>query len=906
MFLDTFAYGEDEADRARKRGFLLGYLNSEVPQQDDREAVFLSDILQTWSYADQLNYEALFSAVSAVLALLLKTISSHIDFREHGNRLSKTLLRKEYIKLIDKGLSASKSKEHVISPCIRLLTEIISFDGGTAARTLYLHRDVTFKRLDTFLGMRKAPTGKPAEDQRRPSVRNNAVRYLVANLRLQSPAIKAEILEQGRTVRALFQDIRDDPSNVVREILQATKQDILRDLELPRSTKTRILTEWVLNRIATLYSYEEIAELDKGTDQQPTVRTAAHALLLEICTNADYGILVNQKVLCSSKADARSVGQGANQMYRILGASKALDGDNAGPPVKNDTLTSFLQGLRPYADSLQSALILAVFTVAPEMVTDYFANNRSFSFEPKLTATWIGYSAFLFSTMNLPIPDVYSQKHVSRAGLPLASVIIESTIPRVLNRKVMTHCLNHNSELISFFAIRLLVVAFEKLDKLIAILKPLSATEHDGPTVQGQRASSTLMKEFVNRCPEMKHVIAAYRKSSTEAAIFREAITRLLLMYYNVLPQTALEEKFDISTMLSVALTHKTTSTHPLDSNGGNLHSLELLNLLEIAEKSPDVRWWYKSGKSCVSNPLSRTCFDLDIDKALYSSSTELLKRHISNLPDEHIQIRIVLFSLTLESGLLTPDSTGASFDVLAFSLQGYQGWEASSALWKFLDDCIVRFLKKPINYYDMLTELASSLDLPDEGQDERSISLLHLVIQEQWPFLLKIASQSEALNVAAWISRYLNFSLHIGESKRLLKHVRDQVKGQIKDKECRALISKALKGSEDFTVRYKPRRVLTTVLKTEDLRNTRQTEEMSLLEGAEVPPPSQPRLEDDSHRGLQRWRTVDVREAVEEGRVGELVLCLCSQHEDIRKQTLTCLRSFLEALEVGLYQGII
>lgn len=280
-----------------------------------------------------------------------------------------------------------------------------------------------------------------------------------------------------------------------------------------------------------------------------------------------------------------------------------------------------------------------------------------------------------------------------------------------------------------------------------------------------------------------------------------------------------------------------------------------------------------------------------------------MLKRHVSCLPDDDTRTRSILLSLTLEAGLIKTNTAGSPFDVLASSLQASHDWKPSSRLWEFLDDCILRFLKKPVHYYDMFTALDVFPGSIGEDQDKPSISLFHLVVQEQWPFVLKAASHSEVLNIASWISRYLNFSLHIGESKSLLKYVRDRVKEQMKDKECRALISIALKGSEDFEARYKPRRIHKTLPKAEELEDIKQTGILSASEVAEVPPPSQPLPEDDSHRGLQRWRATDMRESVEDGAVGELVLCLCSQHEEIRKQALISLRSFLQMLEVGLCQ---
>jgi len=45
---------------------------------------------------------------------------------------------------VKRGLDAPKHKEFVISPCLRLATEVTSFDGGVLAREIYKRREQTF------------------------------------------------------------------------------------------------------------------------------------------------------------------------------------------------------------------------------------------------------------------------------------------------------------------------------------------------------------------------------------------------------------------------------------------------------------------------------------------------------------------------------------------------------------------------------------------------------------------------------------------------------------------------------------------------------------------------------------------------------------------------------------------
>ncbi len=103
----------------------------------------------------------------------------------------------------------------------------------------------------------------------------------------------------------------------------------------------------------------------------------------------------------------------------------------------------------------------------------------------------------------------------------------------------------------------------------------------------------------------MRYVIAGFRSCPKGSALQREAYTRLLAFYYRVIPQSALQEKFDVSIPLSEALMeygHMSTAKN-------STQKLELEHLLEIANFSPDMHWWHKSGmllkKSNSGFPLS-------------------------------------------------------------------------------------------------------------------------------------------------------------------------------------------------------------------------------------------------------------------------------------------------------------
>ena len=500
--------------------------------------------------------------------------------------LCKTLLQKEQISLFDRALSSKKPKEHVISPCLRLLTEILSFDGGSAAKSIYLYRDVTFKQLSIFLGMRKDSGGNL--DDRKPSVRNNALRYLFANLRLQDQSAKAEILAQGRIFRAVFQDIREDSPSVIGGIFDTLKKEVIEDESIPRLSKARLFTDWTLGRLATLYGYHED---DRNPDGLTNVEEMVHEFLLLLCTNADYGVLVLEHDL---RTDASKLDLEAADQFDTLLNSEAY---SKRKPIRNRMLAAFLQSLRPYANMLQHDLAIAIFQAAPELIADYFHKKKTFSFEPKLTATWVGYSMLVMSTINLPIPKQYLQLETNGSLISFpVSAVMENILPQPLTQKVLTRCLNQNADLITFFAVRILIVAFEKLEKALKVLKSSHHEHQNRSEGRGDQAASRLIAAFCQQCPDMKHAIAVFRSRTRENVMLREAVTRLLTLYYTIVPQLALENKFDISIALSVALQGHNPGAR--GSNAPGVQSLELDHLLYIARCSPDMDWWHKTGIS--------------------------------------------------------------------------------------------------------------------------------------------------------------------------------------------------------------------------------------------------------------------------------------------------------------------
>ena len=577
--MDAILYGDDAEDSQRKSTVLLEYLQSTVSKNDDNSSIAIPDVIQIWSFAVQSNHDSLLSAVPAILALLLKIISGSVTFRACGAQICKTLLQKEQIELLDRGLTASKNKDHLISPCLRLLTEIVSFDGGSSARGVYTQRNVTFKRLEIFLGMRSHSGLSKTVDRQKPSVRKNALRFLLSNLRVQDHATKADIISQPRLMRAVFQDLLEDSSEVIRELLKSIKNDVILDRTITRRHKSRLLTDWTLSQIIRLYEYDEDGDAQEG---QSSIIELVHEFLLLVCTTQDLGVLVEQQGWYPS--NLRATEQELFEPERSFQSSRwEVQGKhNDHAAVRNTTLASVLQGLRPYASVYHRQLTLAAFSAAPELIADYFFRRKTFSFEPKLSATWIGYASFLFDVVELPPPSTLHEYP------PSVPNVLESIIPQPMNQKTLARCFNQNISLITFFATRLMILTFEQLK---AVVQSWSLRQDDKWT----KAATDLIAAFCRRCPELRHVLHALRTVREEQVMLREALLRLISLYYRVTPQLALNEKFDVSILLSGAVQAYGAQKHRVEQS--RLYDLELNHLLAIAQRSPNIAWWQKPGR---------------------------------------------------------------------------------------------------------------------------------------------------------------------------------------------------------------------------------------------------------------------------------------------------------------------
>lgn len=271
-------------------------------------------------------------------------------------------------------------------------------------------------------------------------------------------------------------------------------------------------------------------------------------------------------------------------------------------------------------------------------------------------------------------------------------------------------------------------------------------------------------------------------------------------------------------------------------------------------------------------------------------------------ITDGHV--KALLRSIIEDTTILKQDTNYHHLDILVMSLQDCANTQASDSLFEFVDNCVLRCSRKPVKYYDDLNALISAIK-PSVGVEvnDCNIDLLLVTILDQWHFLVKSASTMTIEAVVRWLVRYFGLSMHTGSNMIVLSKFRDHFMNQVTDKKSRSLLKEALTKREKSSMHH-------------ELRETnRPTQDNSINLAVHLPssrpdPPKEfsvPELpvEGKDHPALRKWIQKETPEAIRDGAIGQLILCLCSKHEEIRKQAVDALRSFSGSLEVRFYPTV-
>ncbi|KIW33701.1 uncharacterized protein PV07_00529 [Cladophialophora immunda] len=854
---------EDSPDRARQLRALKKYC--EEQSSASHEQVDFPDLLSAWSNASQTNAEAALAAIPRSLTQFLKTISTHVDFRDFGISLCHSLLKRDQLRMIDRALSSPRSKEHLITPCLQLLTEIVSFDGGALASNVFSRRDYLYRRLDGILSQTPAAVAQGASF----ATYQAALDLVLANLKYLDPSSKSEFITHGKTIFLAIRHLSTLPAESVINTLKSLERSIIRDGTLSRQVKVRTFNSGVLSVLAKLYDYTT------GESGGPSVevRDALQQLLLQVCTTPK-GVLLAQSGWYPSGTNPEILGEDENMINLGLDSPFYFDDYSEKVPVKNGAISTFIQTLRPESDVLQADLIVAIFNAAAELVADYFTKKQKFLVPPGDDPRWRGQFAFLFSVVQLPVPPNCGWDEKLPLTPPPLSVVIESILPRPLERGTIGKCLRMNEDIMTISATRLLTVAFQKLESVLKVFDKAPSESH-----LWQQASRKLISLFVERIPPLSDIITTLQTLQDENEQVRALVLESIAAYHNVLPSITAGSKFDFGVPLGKRL--QSLESDALDSVTRDLVQAQIEHLMQIAYISPGTKWFHKAASEEVSLvvQLLRRCAR-DSDKPVTKGTLPILRRVLTDKGVLNIDVR--------------------STDALLLSLSATKKWQPELVTFQFLDNCMSRTVQRPVKYLDQLEQAQQLLS------DSKPLSLLACCVAEQWVHLLKKEDKKGIKNVAEWIARLFSALDSAGENYRVMMHLKEEILKQCDGHE---------KAKEALEKAFEKQRRRHVVLPDEDLgeAGTEQPEtpkdgapgrEQSQHAGMDFaedfpPPPAIPA----SLAGLDRWVKPDFESEIQNGRLANLIRCLISPEPEVRLQAFQTLQHVIHAVQQSTYE---
>lgn len=253
--------------------------------------------------------------------------------------------------------------------------------------------------------------------------------------------------------------------------------------------------------------------------------------------------------------------------------------------------------------------------------------------------------------------------------------------------------------------------------------------------------------------------------------------------------------------------------------------------------------------------------------KVLIDTSDKVSSRRIS----------ILLRTILVENSVL--HNAPKAFNALLSSLEDSEN-ELQKQL-VFFDNCVSRVAKKPVHYLDIVGSLTD---------DETATSPIVAAIIEQWPFVVKAGDENTEAVVAAWIGKFLGQLKKEGESSKALKAARDSLMEATETKKIRSIFKKCLKDTEgaDDEDKMEIDSGPTQATGIDKASSVDLDEIFGFLP-----------TEGTSHNALHKWEREEIEAALEQGHVDELILCLCSEHEEVRRQAVANLVRFMAKLKV-------
>ncbi|XP_003797152.1 nucleolar pre-ribosomal-associated protein 1 [Otolemur garnettii] len=481
-------------------------------------------------------------------AILLRTASDLSHFHVVGTNIVKKLMN-NHMKLICEALYASGYR--LARACLNLMAAMVT-QGPEAARDVCSHFDLNKKTLYALVTKRDS---KGVHD-----VRLAYIQFALSFLIAGDDSTIVQVLELKEFIPCIFSSgIKEDRISTVNILLSTLKTKVVHNKTITKTQKVRFFTGQLLNHIASLYSWNGIADVNpenskvSGEDAgKTTVRELVHNFLMDLCCSLKHGINFYD-------ASFGTFGRGGNL-----------------------TLLHFLLGLKTAADDeLVAELVVNILRVCPDLLNKYF-KEVTFSFLPREKSTWLN-NIKLLNKIYEAQPEI-SRAFQTREFIPLPrllAMVMVTTVPLVCNKIMFTQALNLDSKSVKHTALSLISVILKRALKTIEHCLNKETWQESGVY------TAVMMEEFVQLfrealskiLPDLNTVVWVWqslKKQETkqddekgkkkddkpqaaevvpqcddaETILLKAVLLQVICLYQKVVPHLVMQYNFDFSKLL--------------------------------------------------------------------------------------------------------------------------------------------------------------------------------------------------------------------------------------------------------------------------------------------------------------------------------------------------------------------
>uniref|UniRef100_H0V8H5 URB1 ribosome biosis homolog n=1 Tax=Cavia porcellus TaxID=10141 RepID=H0V8H5_CAVPO len=482
-------------------------------------------------------------------AILLRTASDLSHFHVVGTNIVKKLLN-NHMKLICESLYASGYR--IARACLSLMAAMVT-QGPEAARDVCSHFDLNKKNLYALATKR--------DSKGVPDVRLAYIQFALSFLIAGDDSTIGQVLELKEFIPCIFSSgIKEDRISTINILLSTLKTKVVHNKNITKTQKVRFFTGQLLVHIASLYSWNGIADVTPENTESVSaeeagkamVRELVHNFLTDLCCSFKHGINFYD-------ASLGTFGRGGNL-----------------------TLLHFLLGLKTAAnDELVAELVVNILKVCPDLLSKYF-KEVTFSFLPRVKSAWLN-NIKLLTKIYEAQPEI-SQAFQTKEFIPLPrllAMVMVTTVPLVCNKIMFTQALNLDSTSVRHTALSLISFILKRALKTVDhCLNKESWQESGVYTASVMEEFVQLFREALSKVlPDLNTVVWVWQSlkkqemkeddekgkkrgdgtpaacralqcDDAETILLRAVLLQVICLYQKAVPHVVMQYNFDFSKLL--------------------------------------------------------------------------------------------------------------------------------------------------------------------------------------------------------------------------------------------------------------------------------------------------------------------------------------------------------------------